>query len=79
MLAMKGLVKIADSRTEKDTRKLSVQLTEESAAVLQDISVAVGDFEEVQFAGFDQEDKVQYARLQNKIKENMVKVLRPEV
>jgi len=79
MLAMKGLVKISDARAEDDSRKLSVQFTEEAAPILQDISVAVGDFEETQFTGFDEEDKVQYARLNQKIKENMVKILKPEV
>ncbi|MBP3702144.1 MAG: glycosyltransferase family 2 protein, partial [Lachnospiraceae bacterium] len=79
LLAVKGLIRISDARTEDDGRKLDIQFTEDAAPILQDISVAVGDFEETQFAGFSQEEKIQYARLNQKIKENMVKILKPEV
>ncbi len=78
LLAVKGLVKISDDRDEDEMRKLDVQFTEAVAPVLQDISVAIGDFEEAQFAGFTEEEKIQYARLNQKIKANMVKILKPE-
>lgn len=78
MLAMRGLIKISDSKDDDDTKKLNIQFTAEAAPILQDISVAVGDFEEAQFDGFTEEEKIQYARLNQKIKENMVKILKPE-
>ena len=79
ILAVKGLIRISDARTEEEGRKLNVQFTEEAAPILQDISVAVGDFEEAQFAGFEEAEKIQYARLNQKIKDNMVRILKPEM
>ena len=78
LLAVKGLIKISETRSVDDGRKLQIQMTEAAAPVLRDISVAVGDFETAQFAGFSEEERLQYARLNRQIKENMVKILNPE-
>lgn len=76
LLVMKGLVKVSEIRSGEDGKRLSIQLTAEAEPVLAGIATALGDFEQARLDGFTEEEKVQYARLNNKMKENMIKVLR---
>ena len=76
MLAVRGLVKLSDVRMEDGGKRLHIQFGKEAAPVLKKITEAIHDFDEVRFGGFDEEERILYARLHEKMKGNMVRVLR---
>ena len=73
---MKGFVKLSERREEDGGRKLSVQFTALAEPVLAGIATALHDFDAARFEGFDEEERIWYARLRAKEKENIVRILR---
>ena len=79
LLAVKGLVKMSEVRAgedKKEGKRLHIQFTPEAKPALNGITAAIRDFDEARFAGFTEEEKIQYARLNQKMKENILRVLR---
>lgn len=60
---------------KKTIRKLVIALLPESAAVMKSLRVAQNDYEQARYAGFSEEELLQYAYLSNKIKKNTKRVL----
>lgn len=79
LLAVKGFVKLSEVRTgedKKEGKRLHIQFTPEAEPALDGIAAAIRDFDEARFAGFTEEERIQYARLNQKMKENILRVLR---
>ena len=76
LLSVKGLVKLTETRTEAGERRLSVRFTEEAKEPLKGIETAIRDFDQARFADFTDEERIWYAKLQQKMKDNMVRALR---
>ena len=76
LLSVKGFVKLSERREEDGGRKLSVQFTALAEPVLAGIATALHDFDAARFEGFDEEERIWYARLRAKEKENIVRILR---
>lgn len=76
LLVVKGLIKVSEVRTEDGGRRLNVQFTEAADSVRAGIATAIHDFDQARFAGFTEEERIWYARLQQKLKENTVQILR---
>ena len=76
LLSVKGLVKLSEHREEDGGRKLSVQFTAQAQPALQGIATAIQDFDAARFEGFTEEERIWYARLREKEKENIVRILR---
>lgn len=62
-------------KRKKTVRKLVISLLPESDAVMKSLMVAQNDYEQARYAGFSEEELLQYAYLSNKIKENTKRVL----
>ncbi len=80
-LAARGLIRIeelssdtAEEKKKKD-RRIRVLLLPAAEPVLKDLSHVQQDYEMTRFAGFDEEELIQYARLSEKMKQNMQRVL----
>ena len=69
-LTMKELIKVED--------QVQVELLPASEPVLEELSIAQKDYEVARFAGFNEEELIQYAYLSNRIKENICHVLKKE-
>lgn len=69
-LTMKELIKVED--------QVQVELLPASEPVLEELSTAQKDYEVAKFAGFNEEELIQYAYLSNRIKENICHVLKKE-
>lgn len=76
LLTMKNLIKVSETRDAETVKHLNIQFTEEAGPILAGISVALGDFDQARFADFSEEETVQYARLRQKMKDNIVRVLK---
>lgn len=57
---------------------VNITLLPGAAPVLSDLAAAQRDYEAAKFAGFSEEDMIQYAYLSNKVKENIRNVLQKE-
>ena len=76
-LTSKGLIKTEEVReTKKAEKKLRIFFLPPAAIVRQDLHTAQRDYEETKMEGFTKEELEQYARLEEKIKKNIRKVLR---
>ncbi len=76
LLAVKGLVKLSECREEDGGRRLSIQFTTQAQPVMEGIATAIHDFDAARFEGFDEEERIWYAKLREKEKENIVRILR---
>ena len=70
--------------TEKDEtlqktseKRVRVTFQLEAEPILRELATVQRDYDETRFAGFEEEDLIQYARLTEKMKRNMQKVLAP--
>ena len=70
--------------TEKDEtlqktpeKRVRVTFQPEAEPILRELATVQRDYDETRFAGFEEEDLIQYARLTEKMKRNMQKVLAP--
>jgi len=62
-------------RKTKNERKLAVALLPTAEPIIKNLASAQNDYEQAKYAGFSDEELVQYACLSNKIKENIQKVM----
>jgi len=69
-LALKGFISVED--------RVNITILPAADPVLLDLSAAQQDYERAKFAGFNEEEMIQYAYLSNRIKENITNVLRKE-
>ena len=58
-------------------KRVRVMFQPEAEPILGELAAVQRDYDEARFAGFDEEDLIQYARLTEKMKRNMQKVLAP--
>ena len=63
------------SRRGKTVRKLEITLLPAADSILKSLSVAENDYEQARYAGFTDEEIVQYAYLNSKIKQSIQKIL----
>lgn len=69
-------VRVEEPKKRKKTvRKLVITLLPEAEAVMKSLMVAKNDYEQAKYAGFSEEELLQYEYLSNKIKENTKRVL----
>lgn len=75
-LTTKGLIKIEEIRATK-TRdgQLNITLLPAAEPIISDLGTAQNDYDHTRFDGFSEEELIQYAHLNEKIKENILKVL----
>ena len=83
-LSAKKLIKVTEiprsgDEVKKDAKKkqLRIELLPPSKAILDDLSTALIDYDEVRFSDFTEEELIQYAKLSEKLKKNILKVLLP--
>ena len=77
-LAALGMIRIdssRDSRTSSGDRHLEIVFLPAAQPVLAALSNALNDYDQARFAGFTQEELVQYASLSEKINGNMRRIL----
>lgn len=84
-LSSKGILKVEDvrvplepqenTRRKKSARRLVITMLSPSEPVLKNIASAQNDYEQARYAGFSEDELVQYAYLSNKLKENIQRVL----
>ena len=72
----KGIVKDDASRKPQEKRA-RIMFQPEAEPILRELATVQRDYDEARFAGFEEEDLIQYARLTEKMKRNMQKVLAP--
>lgn len=58
-------------------KRIRVIFQPEAEPILKELTAVQQDYDEARFAGFEEEDLIQYARLSEKMKRNMQKVLAP--
>ena len=58
-------------------KRVRVMFQPEAEPILRELAAVQRDYDEARFAGFEEEDLIQYARLTEKMKRNMQKVLAP--
>lgn len=58
-------------------KRVRVTFQPEAGPVLRELATVQRDYDEARFAGFEEEDLIQYARLSEKMKRNMQKLLAP--
>lgn len=63
------------TKRRKTVRKLEITLLPAADSILRSLSMAENDYEQARYAGFSEEEIVQYAYLSAKIKENVQKIL----
>ena len=75
-LTSKGIIKIEEIRATK-TRdgQLNISLLPAAEPIISDLATAQNDYDHTRFDGFSEEELIQYAHLNEKIKENILKVL----
>lgn len=56
-------------------RQMKITLLPEADSILADLAAAQNDYDHARFAGFSEEELIQYAHLSEKIKENIQNVL----
>lgn len=54
---------------------MKITLLPEADSILADLAAAQNDYDHARFAGFSEEELIQYAHLSEKIKENIQNVL----
>lgn len=75
-LTSKGLIEITETRSPgRGEKRLEIACLPCAAPVLEGLEDAWRDFTAAQFCGFSQEEREQYARLSEKMQENIRKVL----
>lgn len=77
-LVSRGLVKVAENRGtvgKTSERQIRISLLPAAGPVLDDLNIAEKDYNRSRFAGFSEEELVQYLELEDKIKRNIQKVL----
>ncbi len=82
-LTARGLVRLEEAAPPQASgeapprsgKQLSFTLLPAADAVLSDLAAALGDYDNARFAGFSQEELVQYAALSEKIKNNIRRIL----
>ena len=79
-LAARGMIRYGASRRDADAsrapRRLELFFLPAAEPVLEELSAALNDYDQLRFAGFSQEELVSYACLAEKIKDNMRRALR---
>ena len=76
-LASIGITSEASKLTVGGTENIKVQLAA-AEPVLAELGTARKDYEMAKYAGFSEEEMIQYAFLSNRIKENICRVLKKE-
>lgn len=82
-LSVKGLIRIGEAKTQKTADKekekekgtLQIMFLPAADPLLSDLNEAQEDYEKSKFAGFSEEELIQYACLSEKIKKNTQKIL----
>lgn len=75
-------VQVADAETqtvsasEDRNRQLRITVLDGAEGVLRELSRAQQDYDEVRFANFTEEEMIQYTKFANRMKENMLRVLK---
>lgn len=78
-LAAKNMIKIEEIKplkSKSEKKKLRITLLEGAENIIRELARAQQDYDEARFADFTEEELIQYARFQNRIKENMARVLK---
>lgn len=78
-LAAKNMIKIEEIKplkSKSEKKKLRITLLEGAESIIRELARAQQDYDEARFADFTEEELIQYARFQNRIKENMTRVLK---
>lgn len=75
-LSHKGLLKVKNTR---GARQLNIIFLPSSEPVLSELAAAQSNYEQAQFDGFTEEELVQYARLNEKIKKNTQNILSSKI
>ena len=57
-------------------KQLRITLLDGAESIIRELTRAQQDYDEARFADFTEEELIQYARFQNRIKENMTRVLK---
>ena len=63
------------AKRRKSVRKLLITMLPASESVMKSLATAQNDYEQARYAGFSEDELVQYEYLSNKIKENIQRVL----
>lgn len=75
-LISKGYIKVEESRSRKaEEQFLRINLLPAADAILRDLEIVQRDYDNTRFEGFCEEEVEQYARLTEKMKENIQRVL----
>ena len=75
-LVSKGYIKVEENRSRKAKEQfLRINLLPASDAILKDLEMVQRDYDNTRFEGFCEEEVEQYARLTEKMKENIQRVL----
>lgn len=75
-LDSKNIIKVEESKRKSREMELRITLLDTAEAILREISRAQQDYDEARFSGFTEEELIQYARLENRIRENITRVLK---
>ncbi|MGN0405127.1 MAG: glycosyltransferase family 2 protein [Bariatricus sp.] len=71
-LSLKNMLKYEENRT---TKELKITFLPLAAPIQNEIAAAQGNFEQAKYAGFTEDELIQYAALTEKIKNNIQKIL----
>lgn len=75
-LAAKGYIRVEENRSRKTAERwIRITLLPAAEAISRDLSTAQNDYDSARFEGLTQEELVQYACLEEKIKANIQRVL----
>ena len=75
-LISKGYIKVEENRSRKaEEQFLRIHLLPAADAILKDLETVQRDYDNTRFEGFGEEEAAEYARLTDKIKENIQRVL----
>lgn len=71
-LSQKGFIKVT---THRNTKEMTITFLPTVFSVLDELSAAQENYENARLAGFTEEEQITYARLSEKIKQNVQKIL----
>lgn len=74
-LVSKGMIKTEENRSKKERYQLNLSMLPAADPVFKDIFLAQKEYDRKRFAGFEEEDLIQYAALNERVKRNIQKVL----
>lgn len=75
-LAVKGLIAVEEKASEKrKNRLISISLTGMAQPILRELEIALERYEEAKYDGFREEELMEYARLSEKIRKNIRRIL----